>query len=443
MTGTTTVLGLTTIVGADTVDLPLHFSTGGTQRLEDVLTGNAAPGGNIALAFGTVTASRGLRLTETWNNAGVTFEALTVTATDGASAAGSTVLKAVVGATTVFSVRKDGLGTFDGGLAINGAITSATGLTVTTGGLTVSAGGATITGNSTITGTLGGLTGLTLASGQLLLPVGSAASPSLYFDSGNGLYSAGADRLNFATAGVVRAEFDAAGNLGLGVVPSAWNANRNAIQFGAAGALSGNVGGLGARLADNTYLNASVQNVAILIGGGSIIDQANGSITFYTAPSVAAGAVQTFTARLSITGTSDTALASAGNIFVSGAAPGNIFAPAADSGMNLGGGGNRWIQLYATTTTISTSLLAEKDLIEPLDIERAARVIRDTAFWRFTYKKDTEHIPRVGFVADWTDPLLTLDGKSVDPQATAAVVGAALQYEVARLDARLAALEAV
>ena len=39
------------------------------------------------------------------------------------------------------------------------------GVTISSGGLTVSAGGAAITGNSTITGTLGGVTGLTVASG--------------------------------------------------------------------------------------------------------------------------------------------------------------------------------------------------------------------------------------------------------------------------------------
>src|SRR5690606_12720636 len=46
-----------------------------------------------------------------------------------------------------------------------GSVTAGTGLTVTTGGATISAGGITVTGNSTITGTLGGLTGLTVASG--------------------------------------------------------------------------------------------------------------------------------------------------------------------------------------------------------------------------------------------------------------------------------------
>lgn len=50
-------------------------------------------------------------------------------------------------------------------LDVTGAAKVSAGLTVTTTGLTVSAGGATITGNSTITGTLGGITGLTVASG--------------------------------------------------------------------------------------------------------------------------------------------------------------------------------------------------------------------------------------------------------------------------------------
>ena len=47
--------------------------------------------------------------------------------------------------------------------------TALTGLT----GITVASGGITVTGNSTITGTLGGLTGLTVASGAVSLPTGA------------------------------------------------------------------------------------------------------------------------------------------------------------------------------------------------------------------------------------------------------------------------------
>jgi fibronectin-binding autotransporter adhesin len=55
---------------------------------------------------------------------------------------------------------------------------SASGATASAGALTVSAGGAAITGNSTITGTLGGLTGLTVASGGATVTGNSTFKPT-------------------------------------------------------------------------------------------------------------------------------------------------------------------------------------------------------------------------------------------------------------------------
>lgn len=64
-------------------------------------------------------------------------------------------------------------------MATKTAITLSLGTTISTGGLTVSAGGAAITGNSTITGTLGGLTGLTVASGGAAITGNSTITGTL------------------------------------------------------------------------------------------------------------------------------------------------------------------------------------------------------------------------------------------------------------------------
>lgn len=76
--------------------------------------------------------------------------------------------------------------TITGAWTYNTAVTMTAGLTVTllgvtvtAGGLTVSAGGATITGNTTITGTLGGLTGLTVASGGAAITGNSTVTGNL------------------------------------------------------------------------------------------------------------------------------------------------------------------------------------------------------------------------------------------------------------------------
>ena len=66
-----------------------------------------------------------------------------------------------------WKLDKDGATTQQGGSTI---VTG--GQTITAGGLIVSAGGAAITGNSTITGTLGSLTGLTVDSGGATITAG-------------------------------------------------------------------------------------------------------------------------------------------------------------------------------------------------------------------------------------------------------------------------------
>lgn len=71
----------------------------------------------------------------------------------------------------------------------SGSPVRATAPTLTT--VTVSGGGIAVTGNSTITGTLGGLTGLTVASGGVTVTAGDAkiaATAKLYLDGGGDTY---------------------------------------------------------------------------------------------------------------------------------------------------------------------------------------------------------------------------------------------------------------
>ena len=73
-----------------------------------------------------------------------------------------------------------GVGTATPGVALDvvGTTRTSNGLTVTAGGVIVSAGGMAVTGNSTVTGTLGGLTGLTVASGGLTVTSGGVTVTS-------------------------------------------------------------------------------------------------------------------------------------------------------------------------------------------------------------------------------------------------------------------------
>jgi hypothetical protein len=75
------------------------------------------------VAQGTLTANDpAWSSTATWNSSGVTFTHLKADITSTASAAASLLLDLQVGASSKFSVRKDGLGTFAGGLTLSGGV---------------------------------------------------------------------------------------------------------------------------------------------------------------------------------------------------------------------------------------------------------------------------------------------------------------------------------
>lgn len=94
------------------------------------------------------------------------------------------------------------------------------------------------------------------------------------------------------------------GHYGLGVSPSAWNSQRNALQLGGGAALAGSVGVAGVLLTDNSFLNAGGQYVALTTAAGvRVISDGNGALRIGTAPSVAAAAVQTFTDRFTFDAT--------------------------------------------------------------------------------------------------------------------------------------------
>ena len=64
------------------------------------------------------------------------------------------------------------------------------------------------------------------------------------------------------------------------------------MQYGGAGSVVGNAGGLGSRLSDNTYLDAAAAARSLFTGAAALLDVNNavaGGLAVYTAPSVAAG----------------------------------------------------------------------------------------------------------------------------------------------------------
>ncbi|HSI21215.1 MAG TPA: hypothetical protein VLA04_06025, partial [Verrucomicrobiae bacterium] len=174
--------GLTVASGGASVSGGLNNNTGGITN-----SGNIAAGANNTYDIG----ASGVRYNNgyfnnlnvnnlTVNTSSVSTGALTITST---TTPQLTVQYDVSNYYTT-SVSSAGAITLDAtgasaGFTFSDAVVASTGLTVTTGGATISAGGITVTGNSTITGTLGGLTGLTVASGGATITGNSTITGTL------------------------------------------------------------------------------------------------------------------------------------------------------------------------------------------------------------------------------------------------------------------------
>jgi hypothetical protein len=339
-------------------------------------------------------------------------------------------------------------------------------------------GGSTLTSPS--------LTSPTVSSGQLTLPAGSAASPSLVFDSGNGVYSEGADRLDFATAGVRRAEIDASGTLlvfpaanvtGINLQPSNTSVNQPAMLISRAtpatqsqwlsfqnGASLGDYH-IGRRINSDTLSFAFWNGVSLTDRAGL---QPTGKLDLAPDPGIwgiqitpTSGQVRSIMAGFVGGANNDAYLGSFNNSGgallviqngIAGGGGGDIaIHPSGghvrahiDTAHTLGTASFRWAAVYALNGTIQTSRKAEKDEIGRLDPERALAVVRGTDLYEFTYTgHDRRH---VGFYAEEADELLSPDHESASPQTTASVGLAALKALADRVDAlsgQVAQLEAV
>jgi hypothetical protein len=85
-------------------------------------------------------------------------------------------------------------------------------------------------------------------------------------------------------------------HLGVGVNPAAWGGTYRAVQVGLTGAIRADTATAGVFYQENSYSDGT-NNRALVAGGASLVNLGGGTVSLYTAPSVAAGAVQTFTQR--------------------------------------------------------------------------------------------------------------------------------------------------
>jgi len=135
---------------------------------------------------------------------------------------------------------------------------------------------------------------------------GSAASPSITNDgdTNTGILFPAADTVAIATGGTEIARFDSAGNLGLGVTPSAWGtaSGQKAFQIGTSGfALSSSGAGSGdGSLTWNGYYNGTNWIYSYTGGAASRFRLNEAGAAWFTAPSGTAGNAITFTQAMTL-----------------------------------------------------------------------------------------------------------------------------------------------
>lgn len=103
-----------------------------------------------------------------------------------------------------------------------------------------------------------------------------------------------------ATASTERLRVDAAGNLGLGVVPSAWFSTWRGLQIGASGALASRSDVFGTILFNNALINATGDSAYIGTGAASQYGLIGNEHRWYTAPSGTAGSSISFTQAMTL-----------------------------------------------------------------------------------------------------------------------------------------------
>ena len=192
--------------------------------------------------------------------------------------------------------------------------------------------------------------------------------------------------------------WNASGNLGLGVTPSAWRSTTKALQVGSGTSLQNfdNTGTVAASLGSNFYFNSSDQAIYLQSYAASSYVQVNGQHIWNTAASGTAGAVASFTQAMSLTASGDLLVGktsvgasntgfqvnSIGEITVSnsattnaGATQLNVYSTGASAYRFFVGMGGTVYATSTTITAISDQRLKEniRDLDDGLDVVMALK----------------------------------------------------------------------
>lgn len=130
---------------------------------------------------------------------------------------------------------------------------------------------------------------------------GSAGTPAVQGeDTNTGVFFPAADTVAVTTGGSERLRVDSAGNVGIGVTPSAWKSNYRAGQFGTGGTVAARTDNSGVNFSSNWFEDSGGADRYINTAHATRYLQLSGAHSWFTAPSGTAGNEITFTKAMTL-----------------------------------------------------------------------------------------------------------------------------------------------
>jgi hypothetical protein len=214
-------------------------------------------------------------------------------------------------------------------------------------------------------------------------PAGSASAPSITAngDTNTGIFFPAADTVGITTGGTERARVDSAGNLGLGVTPSAWSGSYYKVIEGGdsnnQGALAFQTSANGVELWANSYFDGT-NSIYKYTGTAGWYQVVGNYHKWYVAPSGTAGNAITFTQAMT--------LDASGNLGVGTTSPTTKLAVsggiAGTAGLNISGAG------WGVLPYVANSFVVDNNGGETRFFATGANSTTDGSFLFYTSQTD-------------------------------------------------------